>query len=232
MTGTDLRRLRERRGLNRDELAALINEAIGPPAKGKPYDAETVARWERGREPAARVRAFLDELAIESLADDLSGAPAGLDPDDDAPLDAAPAGDSAPGGPAMPPAAPRLGGGSSTWTRACEELWELVATGVGMVGAATGNLALVRDGEIILADKGALGAAWGRLAETNETFRRMLTGMTEGGVWLQVAMVTGSTFSKCWQSHQAYAQHLARVAAAAAESENGSGGEYDLGAAA
>ena len=209
MTGKDIQRFRERRNLEAGELAESINAALGTD-----YTEETIKRWERSnRKPAAKVRAFLEELAVEGLAGELGatddlGADLG---DDDRPLDEQPAGagDTSPGGPAMPPAAPKVGG-SSTWAKACEELWELVATGVGMVGAATGNPALMRDGEIIAADKAALGAAWGRLAETNETFRRMLVGMTEGGVWLQVAMVTGTTLSKCWQSHQQYADYLRR----------------------
>jgi hypothetical protein len=57
------------------------------------------------------------------------------------------------------------------------------------------------DGQIIAADSPALGAAWAKLAETNETFRKMLIGMTEGGAWLQVALVTGTTVSKCYQNH-------------------------------
>lgn len=204
MNGQELRRLRERRELSPEELAELLNTSLGTD-----YTGETVKRWERSnRKPAAKVNAFLEELAVRSLTDDLGRGDGGGELDvDDLPLEDPPAHgqDTAPG---LPPAAPKLGSGSSTWAKACEELWELIATGVGMVGAATSNPALLRDGEIILADKQALGAAWGRLAETNETFRRMLVGMTEGGVWLQVAMVTGTTLSKCWQSHQEYAAYL------------------------
>lgn len=217
MNGQDLRRLRERRELSPEELAELLNAALGTD-----YNGETVKRWERSnRKPAAKVVAFLEELAVEGLAGELGGAPVGLE-DDDVPLEHDGAGDSAPG---LPPAAPRLtSGGSSTWTKACEELWELIATGVGMVGAAVSNPALMRDGEIIAADKAALGAAWGRLAETNDTFRRMLVGMTDGGVWLQVALVTSTTVSKCWQSHREYAVYLASQRAHAEVGANGNAG--------
>lgn len=212
MTGDDIRKLRERRGLSRDELAALITTAIGGGAKsGDPYTGETVGRWERGRKPAGKVVAFLEELAVSEL----EGVAGGLEPDDRPLVDDDGAGDTAPGAGSQGPDDARLGlaqpaVGRGVYTRACEELWELVATGVGMVGAATGNMALVNDGAIIANDKAALGAAWGRLAETNDTFRRMLVGMTEGGAWLQVALVSGTTLSKCWGNHQEYAAHRRR----------------------
>jgi transcriptional regulator with XRE-family HTH domain len=201
VTGEELKRLRERRGLERQELADAINLSIGTA-----YSGESIARWERGREPAKKVTAFLEELAVSEFAG-VTAEPQ-LEPSE-LPLDepAADAGDTPPGpGPtARPTPQPAIGGGP--WVRACEELWEMIATGVGMVGAATGNLALVNDGAVIAQDKAALGAAWGKLAETNETFRRMLVGMTEGGAWLQVSLVTGTTFSKCWQGHVAYNEH-------------------------
>lgn len=201
LSGDDLRKLRERRGLERAELADAINAAIGTD-----YTADSIARWERGREPAKKVTAFLEELAVSEFGGDL-----GLD-DADLPLVGVPPGadtgssDDVPPGPGPLPQVP-VTSGRGAWVKACEELWEMIATGVGMMGAATGNLALVNDGAIIAQDKAALGAAWGKLAETNETFRRMLVGMTEGGAWLQVAMVTGTTFSKCWQGHSAYTAH-------------------------
>ncbi len=209
MTGDELRKFRDRRGLTQKELADLINAAL----PGRKTDAETVARWERGGRGIGKpVSAFLDELALSGgIAGDLpdvAQVAASREPDEPGSiLDGDPyAGDTAPGpGPAAPAPQPMLTG-STLHARACEELWEMIAAGVGMVGAATGNLALMQDGAIIAADKEALGAAWGKLAETNDTFRRMLVGMTEGGAWLAVAMVTGTTVSKCWQSHVAIAE--------------------------
>jgi hypothetical protein len=90
-----------------------------------------------------------------------------------------------------------------------------------MVGAATGSAPLMNDGAIIAADKAELGKAWGRLAETNETFRNMLVGMTTGGAWVQVALVTGTTAAKCWQ-----ANHAPRMLEQA--SDNGDGGGVEL----
>ena len=213
MTGDDLRRLRERRGLSRQELAEALNAALD-----STYTADSIARWERGREPAKKVTAFLEELAVSEFSD----VGAGLEPDDQ-PLEPPEpaAGDTAPGPGPSPAAQVPVTSGRGAWVKACEELWELVATGVGMVGAATGNLALVNDGAIIAQDKAALGAAWGKLAETNETFRRMLVGMTEGGAWLQVALVTGTTFSKCYQGHAQYAyQRRAQTAEPAAPAQD------------
>jgi len=39
------------------------------------------------------------------------------------------------------------------YSRVCEELFEMVATGVGLVGAATGNDVLQKDGAIIAENK-------------------------------------------------------------------------------
>lgn len=204
MTGEELRKFRERRGLERAELAELLNSSLGTK-----YDSEAVARWERGaRNPSRSVVAFLEELALEHGF----GGAAGDPPDDHPGLeddDGLEPGDTHPG-PGRPEPQLSLVSGGSVYTKACTELWEMVATGIGMVGASLGNHAVMNDGAIIAADAPALGAAWGRLAETNDTFRRMLVGMTDGGVWLQVALATGTTFSKCYQSH---AQHAAAVAA-------------------
>lgn len=204
MRGEQIRRLRERLNLSRVELADLLNGALG-----KSYSGATIGRWEREGDdghtspPAKAVQAFLDELAVGDLT--AVEPPDGdrIQPGADEPLVPA---DERMDTPPGPPGGgfgvqPRLTSVDSVWTKACQELWELIATGVGMVGAATGSEALVLDGAIIAGDTEALGAAWGKLAETNETFRKMLVGMTEGGAWLQVALVTGTTVSKCYQSH-------------------------------
>jgi transcriptional regulator with XRE-family HTH domain len=216
MIGSAIERLRDRLGLSRAELADVLNSALD-----KKYTPESVRRWERDadRAPAKAVQAFLDELAVSGdLERGVDGEPGlgALDGDDAALAGSDGFADTAPGRPGLG-GQPALTSGRGAWTKACEELWEMVATGVGMMGAATGNQALVTDGAIILADKEALGAAWGKLAETNETFRRMLVGMTEGGAWLQVALVTGTTVSKCWQSHAYYAAVAAQQATPAEE---------------
>lgn len=199
ISGDQITRLRERRNLSRGDLAELLNASLrNQDGSPKSYSAETIARWERGRPTSKSVDAFLQQLAVSSDDLELPGSdPLGDGADGpQQPQDAPPG----PGPAATPERQLAIGGG--VWAKACEELWEMIATGVGMVGAATGNEALVIDGQIIVGDKEALGKAWGKLAETNETFRKMLIGMTEGGAWMQVAMVTGTTLSRCWNVHQ------------------------------
>lgn len=193
MTGYEIERFRERRNLSRTDLADLLNSALG-----RSYDGESVRRWETGTRNASKaVSTFLEELAVST---NLSGDIPTPDQVASVEYETIP-GDSTPGpGPTLDPQTPIVMG-SSAWSKACEELFEMIATGIGMVGAAMGSQALVNDGAIIAGDKAALGQAYGRLAETNDTFRKMLVGMTEGGAWLQVALVTGTTASKCWQSH-------------------------------
>jgi hypothetical protein len=128
VTGDELRRLRERRGLDRAELADATNQALGTT-----YSAETVARWERGsRQVSKKAGAFFQELAVSDFTDTVGG---DAEPVDDLP----PAGDVPPGpGPgAEPQRALTTGGG--VYVKACEELWEMIAAGVGMLGAATGT---------------------------------------------------------------------------------------------
>lgn len=208
MTGEGIRRLREQQGWSQADLAAAINATI----PGRNYSSGSISPWERGkRKVPDDVSAFLDELAIGL----------NLPPDDGEPSPSPLAGpasvgvedDTAPGGDHPPTVTPQppLGGGGEL-QRACTELWELVASGVGMLGAATGSRALMNDGAIIQADARALGEAWGRLAAQNATFRKMLLGMTEGGAWLQVALVTGTTVSKCYQGHAQLALETSRLA--------------------
>lgn len=199
ISGAEIRRLREERGWSQSELARVLNTALG-----KNYKGGTIGQWERERPghligPAPS--AFLYELAAEPpppLEDEPPAPPEPGRVADDVP----PRWDAAPPQPALPPGPAPTG----MHAKACAELWEIIATGVGMVGAATGSEALVADGRIIARDKDKLGEAWGKLAETNDTFRKMLASMTEGGAWLQVAVVTGSTVSKCYQSHNEIAR--------------------------
>lgn len=210
MKGDALRRFREQQGWSQDELAKLLKATIG---KGS---STTVGKWENGQRPVPEdVAALVAKLELESAFPNGDGPPdgEGFDPlgggeavGSDLPPVEGDRGDSAPPQPGVGsdrPVAGQLplpGGGS--YARVCAELWELIATGTGMIGAVIGSEGLRRDGEIILADKEALGRAWGKLAETNDTFRRMLLATTTSGAWLEVALVSGVTFGRCYRSHQ------------------------------
>lgn len=226
MTAAELRELRERRDWSQSDLSKALNLALG-----RNYGTGSISNWETGKRPIPKhVSTFLDELvmadALEASANG-SGPPfiePSYEPPDDErqPAETTPsvAEDVAPGAPQQALVSQR-----SLYEKACIELWEMIAAGVGMVGAATGSQALVLDGQIILGDREALGRAWGKLAETNDTFRKLLVSMTEGGAWLQVALATGTTVSKCWQSHQLLAAEKRR-------SEAGGGNDVGLSAVA
>lgn len=203
MKGDEVRRFRREQGWTQDELGKLLKASLGQGS------GTTVGKYESGAKPVPEdVASLLAKLQLEAampgeppLDEDAFGLDSGLPPVEGS------VGDSAPPEPgersreAAPAGQSPLPGGNS-YARVCEELWELIATGTGMIGAVTGSEGLRRDGEIILADKAALGRAWGKLAEQNDTFRRMLLGATSGGAWLEVALVSGITFGKCYRSHQ------------------------------
>lgn len=228
MKGSELRRFREEQGWTQDELGKLLKASVG---KGS---GTTVGKWEAGTRPVPDdVAALVAQLQLDAAMPGdkpLDEAALGLGENGHhevgfgAPPVEGSAGDTAP---PEPEAAARSGGAgqaeagqlplgaSTTYTKVCRELWELVATGVGMIGAVTGSEALRRDGELILADSEALGRAWGKLAETNDTFRRILLASTTSGAWLEVAMVTGITGGKLYRSHQEIAARKLEERAAA-----------------
>ena len=92
---------------------------------------------------------------------------------------------------------------SGIYTRACVDLWGMIAMIVSSAGALSKSAALMQDGFTIDADKQALGRAWGKLAESNETFRKMLVSATSGGAYLEVILVTSTTAGKLFQNHHA-----------------------------
>lgn len=212
INGKDIEKLRTRLGISQAELAGMLNNALD-----RNYKSGSVSTWETGkRNIPDPVATFLEQAIMQAnLAPEEP--PAATPPSPDA------AGDPPPDTPVERPADTPPGPGPSpaglpvpsrgVYTLACEELWEMIASGVGMVGVATRNDALVADGKTIAYDKEKLGAAWGKLAETNETFKKMLLSMTEGGAWLQVAVVTGTTFSRCYQNHAQHAEQAAALAA-------------------
>jgi transcriptional regulator with XRE-family HTH domain len=217
VTGDELRALRERQGWSQEALGELLKASMG---KGS---STTVGKWEKGVRPVPQdVASFLGQLELEQAYPPPDEFDRVLEGEHEPPLDSEASSSRGGNGDAVPPpppptreAAEAVAGqppllpGGNAYSRVCEELWELVATGLGMVGAVTGSESLRQDGLIIAADKQALGKAYGKLAETNDTFRRMLVGMTSGGAWTEVALVSGITFGKCYRSHQAIRERKA-----------------------
>ena len=200
MIGAELRAFRDKQGWSQQQLVDFLNASLD-----RNYSPSKLSAWERDKIGVpGTVEVFLTTVQLEQA----------FPLTEERPLDPDPATDyTDPGADSAPPAPPgqdrpqpqaALSSGNA-YARVCEELWEMVATGVGLIGAATGSEALRKDGEIILADKQALGRAYGKLAETNDTFRRMLMGATSGGAWLEVCLVTGLTAGKVMRSHQALA---------------------------
>lgn len=192
MSGEELKSFRERRGLSQDDLAELLNGSLD-----RRYTSSTISQWETGKRPVpAGVGAFLDAFALEQALPPLDTA---ADPSRGAGAPAPPrVEDEPPGGPRRQSPQVLAGG---TYARLCEELFEMVGTGVAILGAALGNERLLRDGQIIDRDKVALGRAYGRLAETNETFRRFLAAAGGGGAWVEIAIVTSGTASAILRNH-------------------------------
>lgn len=188
MTGEQVKRLRERQGWTQQQMGEMVGRALE-----RKYNGRTISEWESGRRNVPEhVSVFLTELGLETLIPESDTEPK-ISPDGQ---DLAPAPDEKPIKGQTPLSS------SGVYAKVCEEMWEMVATGVGMVGAVTGSDKLRRDGAIIDADKEALGKAYGRLAETNEVFRNMIASVTTSGAWLEVAFVTGTTAGKIMRNHQ------------------------------
>jgi transcriptional regulator with XRE-family HTH domain len=171
-------------GVTQKELAEVISSAVE-----RTVAQPTYANWERGRgKIPADVESFLEALADGGvILDDVQPAGGRLSDTEPRDHDAQPA--------------PVLAIGSS-YSALCEQFFELIATAVGMLGAALGSPELMADGQVIDADKKALGAAYGKLAETNETFRNLLIATDKQGAYLAVALTTGATIGKIWRNHQ------------------------------
>lgn len=188
MTGEQLKTVQEHYGWTGKQLADVLAEAVG-----RKVSTSAVSSWRTGAQRVpADVAAFLESLVDEDLTatavpEPEGGAPAG---EDEGPRRTA-----ARGGP--PPIV-----SASGYATICTQFFELIGTAVGMIGAAVGSDTVRRDGLIINEDKHELGRAWGKLAETNETFRNMLLATDKQGAYLAIALATGTTVSKIWRNHQ------------------------------
>lgn len=194
MNGEDLRQLRERNGWSQSQLAEVISSALD-----RKCSSGQVSRWEKGTRPVPEtISVFLNEVTLSQALryDEPQQQTLEEQPGPAAGGDLPPAPDSPPSRQEL-----RLPQADSVYARVCTEMWEMVATGVGLVGAATGSDTVRLDGAIIDAHKEELGKAYGKLAETNETFRRMLTNMTTSGAWLEVSFVTGKVVAEIARNH-------------------------------
>lgn len=195
MKPEQITRLRKAQGWTRKELASLLTGSLD-----RAVSETTLGRYEKGeRQIPEEVNRFLDALALEG----------GLPPEPDLPSEQA--FDEGLGSDA-PPAEP-FGAGKPTpplmhrtgaYVNACTELFEVLATAVGTVGALAGSQVLVADGQILAEDKQALGQAWGKLAETNETLRGWLVAASTSGAWFEVALASGLTAGRLLRNHQQF----------------------------
>lgn len=192
MDGATFTRIREHLGLDKIGMAEVLSDALG-----RRYDNSRLGEWERDARSIPRgVAEFMEAMALEKgIGGEALTVPPPPPPDDN---DVPPAADE----PDRPAPQPALSPNGGAYAKACEELWEMVGVGLTMVGSVTGSQAMTIDGQIIVGDKQALGRAYGKLAETNETFRRLLISMTTSGAWLEVAVVTAGTASKMIGNHQ------------------------------
>lgn len=193
MRPDELRAFRERQGMSQAKVAEILNGVLD-----RKYGSATVSAWENEKRPIPEAASvFLDELALaQALPPPNGGQP------DNAP----PAAGAGPVAADLPPGddglhVSLLAGGGTAYARVCEDLWQTIAVGVTLTGSVIGNKAVERDGQIIEAQKKELGRAYGHLAETNETFRNMLKGMTTSSAWLEVSLVTGQTVGLMLKNH-------------------------------
>ena len=187
MTGEQFKRIQERYGWSGRQLSELLTASLG-----RNVSQTTVSSWRNDK---------------QTIPADVQGFLLGLEENPDPPVDLSDFGiiehpeDSAPGGGSLPDKKPLVLASTGAYSRVCEEFFELISTAVGMIGAAIGNQTVQRDGLIIHEDKRELGRAWGKLAETNETFRRMLEATDKQGAYLAVALATGTTVGRIWRNH-------------------------------
>lgn len=189
MNGSELRSLRERLGFNQGQLAEYLNEVTG-----RSYKGGTVSTWEADK----RVIPAMVADSVSALV--VNASLPNSDPIEELReinIDTAPEGHSTEQNAQSPMSS------SGIYTRACVDLWGMIAMIVSSVGALSKSPALMQDGFTIDADKQALGRAWGKLAESNETFRKMLVSATSGGAYLEVILVTSTTAGKLFQNHHA-----------------------------
>lgn len=196
VTGEQVRAWRLETELTQDEVGKLLRRAF---PDRKSYDGTQVGRWERGKNTIPRpVQEIFEALMAGAPADDDAPAASRVEPPPE-PDDAGGAADSAPAADQLDLPAQTPLPGDSSYAKICAELWQMIAFGVGLGGRAVGSEKAMAAAQVIEADAPALGKAWGKLAEQNDTFRRILISLTQGGAWTEVILVTSTTAVKVYQ---------------------------------
>jgi DNA-binding XRE family transcriptional regulator len=199
--GSKVKEFRKLNDMTQQQLADHIAEHTG-----LKVSVSSVANWERDKTHTPnKVLSYMDTGEVE----------AGQAPPDAGPLpnmdDQPPLGPDDLSGPQEGAQRPSGGGvkplsiTSQAYEKACIDLWQMIGFGVQVAGRGIGSPVVYQDGVIIQAQAGDLGKAYGKLAEQNETFRRLIIGMTQGGVWVEVVGVTVQLGMAIAQNHAAYA---------------------------
>ena len=201
VTGEQLGSIQQLLGLTEEQTVELLNEALG-----RKYSVDRLRQWKRNDRPVPKwVSEFLVNVAAEQNGVRMSEFAETLETGLGEQLlggDGVPGDDAPPQPPTDLPRSQTPLSAGGAYAKICTDLWATLALSISSVGALANRPVLVRDGQIIDRDKEALGKAWGKLAETNETFRRMLDQTLTGGAWLEITVVTGVTAGKLLDNHR------------------------------
>lgn len=210
--GTKVKQFRELNQLKQADFADLVTQETGVKVS-----VTTVGRWERDqRHVPEKVLAFMEGRDTDASPPPPTAPLPGEAADDMPPRDPA-AAQSDDAGPHQPASSIKpLGLTSQAYEKACIDLWQMIGWGVQLAGQGVGNPVVASDGAIIQQQADDLGKAYGKLAEQNDTFRRLIMGLTQGGIWVEVTGVTVKLAMTIAQNHAAYAQAVAQAAADAA----------------
>jgi hypothetical protein len=208
--GARVIRFRELNELSRAQLRDLIEQDVG-----LRVSTDTIGKWERdkGRTPDVVLRYMQGGRQESPLVDeDEQQQLDGMPPRPEDPPPGSFSDGTTDDGPKIKP----LQLQSQLYEKACVDLWLMIGFGVQVAGKGLRSPLVERDGAIIQSQASDLGKAYGKLAEQNETFRRIVVGLTQGGVWVEVGGVTISLAMAIAGNHSAYAAHLRQQAQEAA----------------
>lgn len=199
MNGQQLREWRESKGLTQGQVAEFVNETL---MLTEPISGNNIGYYERERQRIpADIAAFFDQIVAtpDDVIDGLEiPEPKPRRPRKPKEQDEAPQAPVGSGQQTLPFDPGR------TYTQACTELWRIVALGFSGWGMLFQKPVYIDDGKLIDQQAAALGEAWGKAAEQNETLKRWVGSLSEGGVWVQVSIVTGQLAGSLAQNHMVH----------------------------